>query len=59
MKGVVKMLTINNQWFMYNKKDDRFEIRGDLLHSVPITPGAMKELADCAKEILEARGEHK
>jgi hypothetical protein len=49
------MINAINQWFVYNKETDRFEVRGDILHSVPITPGAMKEIADCAKEILNVR----
>ena len=49
------MIEINNDWFTYNKEKDRFETRITILTGVPITPGAMQQIANSAKEMLEAR----
>lgn len=48
-------LVISNDWFTYDKKEDRFRINMDLLKEINIQPGAMERIVEDAKEIMESR----
>ena len=48
-------LVISNDWFTYDKKEDRFRINMDLLKEINIQPGAMERIVEDAKEIIESR----